>query len=135
MNTESLATVLSFYSLQRVNGVCIQYDLDVKDVFHVTYDNKRFDFGPGGGGLYYFDASLDSIDMIENSSVGSNCSTTSVLSNASSKLNESVTPYSLVQTVAENKLLYTKEDILGAEKARTIQECVAWTHINDIKRV
>ena len=48
VNTDSLATVLSFHLLQSVEGVRITYDSDDKDVFSVTYNDKCYKFGQGG---------------------------------------------------------------------------------------
>ena len=97
LNTNSLATVLSFFCLQAIDGVRITYDSDVDNVFHIIYCEQCYDFIAGGGGLYYFDIS-------------------------NHKPKTSVSDYSLqqislIQTLDDNKKSYTASDIAKAERA------------------
>ena len=140
VNTDSLATVLSFHLLQSVEGVRITYDSDDKDAFSVTYKGKCYEFGQGGGGLYYFDVSNcrslvydagcsdapSPVPLCTDSDSDSTCSNRD-------ELDQHVTPYSFVKTVASNKALYTKSDILGAEKAHNLQESLIWPSVETLK--
>ena len=113
LNTNSLATVLSFFCLQSIDGVRITYDSDIDNVFHVMYQDQCYDFIAGGGGLYYFDYS-------------------------SHKPKTTVSDYSthhvsLLQSLDNNKKSYTARDITKAERAREVQEELGWPGVAALK--
>ena len=106
-NPDSIANILSFS--------------EVSEHFRITYDNEEttsifvhgsdqvFEFKKCATGLYYLDTT-------------------------ESKTNEDVAPYfTFVQTVKENKLNFSRQELEGADKARRLQSLTGWPSTEDFK--
>ena len=68
------------------------------------HNGKVIKFKECADGLYYWDSSPTT----------------------TTKSKTSVTPYSFINTVANNKSRFTQRDVKGAEKAREVQSIIAW---------
>jgi hypothetical protein len=85
----------------------------------VTYGDKVFRFEPYSSGLYYYDTRI--APTIQNSET--------------TKTSCNITPYSLLQTVEENKEYFTADEIKGADNARKLQQEIGWPSIGAYKNI
>ena len=110
---ESLATVVSYHEVSQLPGVRIVVDTAVENTINVTMEEEYcvYKFRPCGAGLYYLD-----VDSMENHYYD-----LKVTNN-----NETVAPYSLVQSVASNKEFLTKNEIADADRVLYYQELLGW---------
>ena len=106
-NENSIANVMSLYHLVQVKDLVITMDNRKDYGFHVTYAGKKYHFLPYSTGLYYWDTLREPITVDTNT-------------------NDNVSPYSLLQSVEDNKKFYTSSEIKGAENARRQQEELGW---------
>ena len=106
-NEGSVGNIISFFHLIQVPGLVITLDNRVNYGFNVTYLGKFYHFLPFENGLYYFDTRIEPKSVEDNNK-------------------EVVSPYSLLQSVVDNKAFYTQREIKGAENARLQQEALGW---------
>jgi len=108
-NEHSITNIIALFDLiKRVPGIIITLDSREDPSFSATFYTKLYYFAPFRNGLYYFDTRVGprSVNNI--------------------KSNTKCSPYSLMQTVADNKKFYTAQKIKGAENARLLQEKIGW---------
>jgi len=88
-NEHSLANIISLFDFIRVPGIVVTLDSREDPGFSVMLDAKLYYFAPFKNGLYYFDTCVGprSVNNI--------------------KFNTKFSPYSLLQTVADNKKFST----------------------------
>ena len=95
-----MANIVSMKSVSEIEGARVTMDTKHDLGISVTLDNSIFfRFEPYDNGLYYLD--LDKLV-------------------SSSKTKSTVTNYSLLQTVKENKSYFTAQEIKGADMSREI---------------
>ena len=98
----SMANILSLKSVGDIDGVRIVLDTSVGTSFYVSTTNGTvYEFKQFHNGLYYFDTST---------------------ATRSNKSKTSVTNYSMLQTVDDNKQYFTSNEIKGADLSRKYQE-------------
>ena len=117
-NRDSLANVLSFKKVSEIPGVRITVDTAVENAILVHMKNgTTHKFHECHDGLYFMD--MEKYNSNYNNSV--------------------VTAYpkniSLLSTVAQNKSMYTKEQISRAEAAVNLQELIGWPGIEFFKKL
>ena len=99
---DSMATILSFKTVMNILGAELKMDSSVSnDIMLTLQANRCFVFKQFQNGLYVYDTDT-SVEQL----------------NTKTKLPS----YSLVQSVAENKLYFTAREIKGADTSRQIQE-------------
>ena len=102
-NQNLIATILSFKIVANLPGVRVVYDSDKEDVIHVILPNKFvLSFKPCKDGLYYLDSTKINI--------------TQPLNNPR---------FTLLSTVAHNKVYFSEREIQGANAAHQLQEDLA----------
>ena len=106
-NEYFFGNIISLFDLIKVKDIVITFDIREGSGFNVTYGDKLYYFAPFDTGLYYFD-------------------TSKALQTVSSKTKSSVSPYSLLQSVEDNKKFYSMAEIKGADNARKQQEEIGW---------
>ena len=102
----SLVNIISLFDLICAEGMTIKMDSEKEQGFCVFYNNLVFYFAPFDAGkwLYYYDTSA-APDLVEVGVVNAN------------KPKTTVSPYSFVQTVNDNKAFYTDCEMKGVENA------------------
>ena len=115
VNENSLATILSFKDVNNTLGVRVTMDTSIEKAMNVIMrDVTLFKFKECGSGLYYY--VMVSTDEQNNA-----------------KTNTTITPYSLLSTVTENKEFYTRADIEGTDRVRRYQEILGWPETSALK--
>ena len=102
-NEHSLGNIISLFGLMQVEGIVITLDSREGYGFNVLYKNKLYVFLPFATGLYYFD-------------------TRTTPQQVSDKTKLSVSPYSLLRSVDDNKEYYSIDKIKRADADRQQQE-------------
>ena len=98
-NENSVGDFIYFFHLVQDPGVVITLDSRVNYRFNVTYLGKIHRFLPFENSFYYFNTRTEPRSVEDNTK-------------------EFVSPYSLLQSIEENKAFYTQREIKGAENAR-----------------
>ena len=99
----SMANILSFWSVANMEGTRITMDTQFGNSIHVLLANgNKYEFKQYKNGLYYFDTQ-------ENSS-------------GNDKTKDQVINYLLLQTVQDNKEYFTSNEIKGADPSGKYQE-------------
>ena len=107
-NPSYIANIISLSDVANLKGARVTMDSSVARVINLHFNGDIYQFKECADGLYYFDPTK---------------------SNHSNVM--PVTPYpSLVQTVAQNKLPYSKNDVKGADRARALQQQLGWPSQN-----
>ena len=102
-NAESMANILSLSDVANLEGARITMDTDVERAIVLHYKGDTLKFKECIDGLYYLDI------------------------RSMHKTKSEVTNYSsFTSTVAENKKLFTKKDVKGADSARSWQHIIGW---------
>ena len=86
-----------------MKDIVVTLDSCVGNGFDMIYGDKLYYFAPFDTGLYYFD-------------------TSKALQTVSGKTKSSIYPYSLLQSVEDNKKFYSIAEIKGADNAHKQQE-------------
>ena len=105
-NAESIANIVSLSDIANLEGAWLTMDTNVERAINLHIGGNTLQFKECSDGLYYYD-------------------TKSPLSNPNPSNTMAITNYSpssFVQTVYENKLLYNKHDVQGADRARMLQQ-------------
>ena len=92
-NSSSLATILSVKDVAAIPGVFITMDTREEQSMLVHYNSDIFRFKQCKDGLYFYDT-------------------------ADNYNSSTVTDYSLLQSVNDNRKFYTRQEIKGADDAR-----------------
>ena len=109
----SMATILSFKSVSEIEGSRMTMDTNInKNITFISKDGTSYTFKQFENGLYFLDT-----DNAEHF-----IKTKTTLSN-----------YSLLQTVADNKSYFTKQEIKGADTSRKLQEYLYYPSTNTFK--
>ena len=103
-NPESIANILSLTDIANLPGAKVTMDTSQERAIILHYDGKKFKFQECHDGLFFLDTSR------------------------SDNHNESVTAYSanFLQTVRQNKSVFSKQEIMRADDARKLQETIGW---------
>ena len=110
---DSMANILSFKDVFAIPGVRITMDTAKEDAIVVTTEEgKVIRFKPYSNGLFYFDTKTH---------------------NNNNKSKESVTQYTIVQTVDSNKQFFTSNEIEGADVSRKYQEILYFPGTSTLK--
>ena len=99
-NPRSLANILSLAEVRKNNRVTMDTAEEAAMIVH-RQDGSEMKFIEFKTGLYYYDGKVPETDNSGNN-------------------NDTISSYSFVQTVANNKKLYHKREIEGANKAREL---------------
>ena len=114
-NPNSMATILSMRDVANIPGVQICMDTNKERAIFVFFNGKTIKFQECASGLYFYDTVED-------------------LAIVTKHISETVIGYSALQTTRENKQLYTKDEILRADKARKYQGLIAWPSTSTFKK-
>ena len=107
-NPSSIANIISLSDVANLEGARVTMDSSVARAINLHFNGDIYQFKECADGLYYFDPTK---------------------SNHSNVM--PVTSYpSLVQTVAQNKLPYSKNVVKGADRARALQQQLGWPSQN-----
>ena len=98
-NEHSMGNIISFFDLIKVRGIIITLDSREGQGFNVDFEGKLYYFQPFDNGLYYYDSRVHPVVVKDN-------------------IKTPVSSYSLLQSVANNKVFYTTNEIKGADFAR-----------------
>ena len=110
---DSMATILSLKSVSEINGTRLVMDTNINKHITLTLkDGMSYIFKQFENGLYFLDT-----DNAEHF-----IKTKTTLSN-----------YSLLQTVADNKTYFTKQEIRGADTSRKLQKYLYYPSTNTFK--
>ena len=104
-NEDSMANILAMSDVANLPRARIMMDSNKERAILLHYGGHTFKFQECHDGLYYLDV----------------CTLTST--------NNTVTNYSylyLTSTVEQNKAMYTKQDVVGAQRARSWQHIMGW---------
>ena len=113
-NSSSIANILSLSDIANLEGARLTMDTHIDRAINLHYQEKLIQFRECVDGLYYWDSTTSEHNKSKNT----------------------VTPYSsFVQTVASNQSFYSKRDIQGANKARLLQEQLAWPSDSAFERI
>ena len=113
-NSQSLANIFSLSDVANLPGARITMDTSLDKSIILHYDNAIFHFHECEDGLYYYDTSLNPSNTL--------------LTDYSQKV-------SLVQSVSANKQSFTRRQIEGADKARSLQSAIGWPSITNFKHI
>ena len=117
-NNNSIANIISLSDIANMDGAKLTMDTSVERAINVHVGDLKIQFKECTDGLYYYDT--------KNPGRAN--------PNPSNTMN--VTNYStLVQTVHNNKQLYSKSDVQGADRARTLQEQLGWPSSTNFARI
>ncbi len=105
-NELSLTNIISLSDLILAKRVHISMDSSKDNGLHVNYKGLEYCFAPFNAGLYYYHTRVPP----------KNVNATATVSGGNT--DRSVTRYSFLQTVNDNKSFYTDNEVKGAEKAR-----------------
>ena len=105
-NPELMANILSLVDVANLEGARLTMDTGVKRAIILHYDGHKYKFNECADGLYYLDV------------------------NSFNKTKATVTNYSHLTIVEQNKTLYTKRDVAGADTARNLQHIIGWPSNN-----
>ena len=109
----SMVNIVGMKLVSEIEGVCVTMDTKHDLGISVTLENGDFfTFEPYENGLYYLD--LDKLV-------------------SSSKTKSTVTNYSLLKTVKENKSYFTAQEIKGADMSREIQQYLHYPSTKTLK--
>lgn len=116
----SLANILLFKEVANLPGVCIVMDTLQEKALTVTLlDNTTVKFNKCAHGLYCFDPA-------HNNSKNTPTNYLPLLSSSDTQL---------ISTIKENKSFFINQDILLADKACQLQECIGWPSTADFKNM
>ena len=109
-----MANILAFRDVVNIPGARVKFDTDCDRAIHVTVPNfSTMVFKECAEGIYYID--------------------TRTLS-PSNHSNLPVDAYSFLSTVSSNKQHFTRQEIEGADRARSLQQLLGWPSTADLKR-
>ena len=109
-NSESLANILSLSDVANLPGARLTMDTNIDRAILLHYNGDTIQFKECRNGLYYYDT-----NVIHSKPV--------------------LSPYSLLNTVADNKLHYSQKEIKGADVARKIQASMGWPSSQSFKHM
>ena len=127
-NPNTLANVISFKQLARMDGVRITTDTAVEKAMFVHINGNKYKFKECKDGLYYID--MKNLDSNKNN--------TPINFYSESSHSSSSNPISLlnvIETTNHNKTLYSKQEIRRAEQARHLQQLMGWPGTEAFKRI
>ena len=103
-NTHSIANILSLSDIANLPNTKITMDSSKEKVMLLHHNGRIIKFEECVDGHYYWDSK-------ETSSL---------------KSKDSITAYSFINTVANNRSWFTQRNVKGAEKERKLQSIIAW---------
>ena len=113
MNYNSLVKILSLKDTNKIPEVHVIIDTLIEEAMDVILrDGTILKFKEWGLGLYYYDMTSNDVQD-------------------SDKTITTITPYSLLSTVTENKEFYTRVDIEGLDREIRYQLLLGWTPMSD----
>mmetsp|Transcript_14843 Transcript_14843/g.21238 ORF Transcript_14843/g.21238 Transcript_14843/m.21238 type:complete len:412 (+) Transcript_14843:616-1851(+) len=130
-NPASLANILSYEALADIDGIRIVSDSGKERAFKVFYNGFCYKFKPCSDRLYYYDLANPDSTPVKAPVQGAVESDS--LAQGVAGLHAAV--YSCVQTVAENKTYFTKNEIERAEEARRLQHVIGWSSDGAFKKI
>jgi hypothetical protein len=110
-NGGSMANILSMKDVVSLPSVKVTMDSMKERALLVEFQERVYKFQECANGLYYYDT------------------------NNSDKPKPEVTNYSCLQTVKDNKEYFTRQEIKGAEAARTLQQEIGWPSTSTFKTI
>ena len=114
-NPASIANILSLTDVANLPGARVTMDTERERAIVLHFDGSDFKFKECHDGLYFLDTSI-------TSNLNHNNAITNYLS-------------CLLQTVQQNKSVFTKNEISNADKARKIQEIIGWPSDTTFKSI
>ncbi len=114
--SSSLANILSLKEIASLPGAKVTMDTSVKDSIMVHLPNGSIiPFKQYNDGLFVFDTRNDNIIQQDNTK-------------------STVTNYSFVSTVQQNKSFFTRAQIEKADRARKLQQYIGWPSVVNFKK-
>ena len=111
-NSRSMANILSLKDVVALNGVRVTMDSRKERALFVHFGNMELKFEEHAEGLYYYDTA-----------------------SSNNVYKSNVSDYSCLQSVHNNKLYYTTQEIKAAEHARKLQEELGWPSTTAYKKI
>ena len=112
VNESSMANILAVSDVAAIDGVRLTMDSEQEKSISVHLpDGMVYSFLQNDDGLYFFDTS-----------------------NPGNHIKSSSNHYSFLSTVAENKQIFTRSQIAGADTARKLQAILGWPSVQDYRK-
>ena len=113
VNVDSMANILSLRDVSNIDGVRVTMDsFEERAICVHLPSGLTYVFFEGENGLYFFDTT-----------------------NPGNHIKNTVTAYSFTSTVSSNKSFFPRQQIQGADSARTLQRVLGWPSDSELKRI
>ena len=129
-NADSLATIIAMKDVCALSGCHVTMDSREEKAIKVHFQGQVYKFKECNEGLYY----LDTAGTDVTSTVNQVCDD-AVDEDMDSNSKNSVTDYSLIQSVKKNQQYFTNQEIEAALHARKIQQQIGWPSTQAFKSI